>query len=133
MPSNIEYLGDKYTYFYYLMIEFKKTFSEDTNKQYSFWDVEHVFWYYYVKSSNSIFATKSDKNNEGKDILHNMKEEDYIPPITREIPLLAIADKAIVEKYEKRNHEPASSKVDYRFEEKQEAIMESYSKKVGEA
>lgn len=91
MPSDLEYPGDNYIYFYNLNNELRKLFKEHTGRDFSYWDVEHVFWYYHVQKTPLILKEKTAE----------ITEDDYVPPTIKEIPLLACADETVVKKYDR--------------------------------
>lgn len=98
MPSDIDKSGEKYKFFYNLNNEFKELFSKKTGRNFSYWDVEHVFWYYYNQKQEA--ATRSSIK---KEISAFAEEIDYMPPIIKEIPALARGDEKVVKKYEKES------------------------------
>ena len=99
MPEDIEFPGDNYVYFYNLTNELKDLFSQKTGRKYSLWDVEHVYWYYYVNKTPTKQPPKQRKGT--KQLILEESEEDYIPPIVKDIQLLASGDENMVKKYEK--------------------------------
>lgn len=101
MPSDIELQGDNYVYFHFLTNELKDLFSQKTGRDFTLWDVEHVFWYYYVNKTPTEQITPSI-HKTGKEVLLETSEADYIPPIVNEVFLLASGEGVMVQKYEKQ-------------------------------
>lgn len=95
MPSDIEILSDKYHFFYELNNELRELFAKETGSGFSYWDVEHVFWYYNNSKADILRKPESQKK-----ISLIAEEVDYIPPIVQEIPALARGDESVAKKYE---------------------------------
>lgn len=85
-----------YSCFYELNNELRDLFKAKTGKNFSYWDVEHVFWYSRMTKSMPT-STPGIKIPERSGL-----DEDYIPPVVKYIPSLA---KGIIEPLEKQNKE----------------------------
>lgn len=93
MPEMTE--RDKYySCFYELNNELRDLFKAKTDKNFSYWDVEHVFWYYRMTKPTPV-STSEIKIPEISGL-----DEDYIPPVVKCIPSLA---KGIIDPLEKQN------------------------------
>lgn len=94
-----ENLDEYYVKFCELNDALRDLFEEETGSSSSYWDVEHVFWYYYIKEG----AIKPPP--PGKKGITKLEIDEYIPPVVAELSALAKNDKELIAKYKKEGRE----------------------------
>jgi uncharacterized ubiquitin-like protein YukD len=110
--SEDEDLANYYENFFELNKHLKILFEKKLNRSVNFWYVEHVFWHYFNTKINVVIE-KSESRPLEKEPLSSIAatSDEYVPSILADIPLIAISDSKIEEKY-------PGQKLDLVFEEK---------------
>jgi hypothetical protein len=111
--------GDRYVAFYNLLEELRELYRTAKLRDYSFWDVEHIFWFSYnEKNAVSLKVVKAKKEKNGDKtssakVVVSEVEDDFIPPVVKDIPLLSLGDEELAKEYEK-----VGKKIEDVFEDK---------------